>query len=84
MKYRVYEIGTNISFSGMFCIDKKNNDLVKSINQAIENNDFVAIRGVSRDGSKIDNHTTQVNPRFIEYIAEVDRDHYPVDLGGKR
>lgn len=84
MKYRVYEIGTNIGFSGMFCIDKKNNDLMESVYLAFEKNLFVDIHVMRKDGSKINENPIQVNPRFIGYIVEVDRDHYPVHLGGKR
>lgn len=84
MKYKVYEIGAEFGLSGVNCIDKKNNDLVKSIHQAIEKNEFVAIHAASRDGSEIDNHTIQVNPRFIGYIVEVDIDNDLTPHGGKR
>lgn len=84
MKYKVYEIGTKVGLSGVGCVDKKNNDLVKSIYQAIENNEFVAIHAASQDGSEIDDHTIQVNPRYIEYIVEMDLDNDLTPHGGKR
>ena len=84
MKYKVYEIGAECGLSGLYCIDKKNNDLVKSIHQAIENNEFVAIHAGSRDGSEIDDHTIQINPRFIVYIVEVDIDNDLTPHGGRR
>lgn len=84
MEYKVYEIGTEFELSGVYCVDQKNNDLVKSIHQAIENNEFVAIHAVSRDGSEIDSHTFQVNPRFIEYIVEVDLDNDLTPHGGMK
>lgn len=84
MEYRVYEIGAEVGLSGVGCVDKKNNNLVKSIYQAIEKNEFVAIHAASRDGSEIDNHTIQVNPRYIEYIVEMDIDNDPTPHGGKR
>lgn len=84
MEYKVYEIGTNIGLSGMFCVDKKNNDLLQSVYQAFDKNEFVAIDVMSKDGSKMSENPIQVNPRHIEYIWEVDRSSYPVHLGGKR
>lgn len=84
MEYKVYEIGTKAGLSGLNCVDKKNNDLVKSVYQAIENNEFVAIHAASQDGSEVDNHTIHVNPRFIEYIVEVDIDNDLTPDGGKR
>lgn len=71
MKYKVYEIGAECGLSGLYCIDKKNNDLV-------------AIHAGSRDGSEIDDHTIQINPRFIVYIVEVDIDNDLTPHGGKR
>ena len=84
MKYKVYEIGADAHFSGMFCVDKKNNDLLQSIYKAIETNEFVNIHLMSDDGSKTVENPIQVNPRSIKYIWEVDRDWYTVHLGGKR
>lgn len=84
MKYKLYTIGTNNDLSRMFCIDKKNNDLMESVYQAFEKELFVDIHVMNKDGSKINENPIKVNPRFIEYVWEVDRDHYPVHLGGKR
>lgn len=80
MKYKLYTIGTNNDLSRMFCIDKKNNDLMESVYQAFEKELFVDIHVVSDDGSRIIDNPVQVNPRFIEYIWEVDPSVYPVHL----
>lgn len=80
MKYKLYTIGTKNDLSKMFCIDKKNNDLMESVYLAFEKNLFVEIYVVSDDGSKTIENAVQVNPRFIEYIWEVDPSVYPVHL----
>lgn len=78
MEYKLYTMGTNNFLSRFFCIDKKNNDLMESVYQAIEKDLFVDIHVVRDDGSKANENAVQVNPRFIEYIWEVDRSSYPV------
>ena len=84
MEYKVYTIGTNNDLSSMFCIDKKNNNLMRSVYQAFEKNLFVEIHVVSDDGSKTTENAVQVNPRYIEFIWELDRSVCPVHLGGDR
>lgn len=84
MEYKVYEVGASVGLSGTFCIDKKNNDLLQSIHEAIKKNEFVAIDVMSKDGSKFNDNPIQINPRHIDYIWELDHNSYPVHLGGKR
>ena len=80
MKYKVYEVGMTVDLANGLCLDKKNNDLMKSVYQAIEANEFVAIHLMSKDGSKISENPIHINPHRIEYIWEVDRGSYPVHL----
>lgn len=84
MKYKVYEVGMTVDLASGLCLDKKNNDLMKSVYQAIEKNEFVDIHLMSTDGSKISENPIHINPHLIGYIWEMDRSSYPVHLGGKR